>query len=329
LRRASVRTNAKHMTKSSSFDPSQGFTTRFAALIVLLFLCAGVAFYHLYEGWDIVDSVYFCIVTFTTVGYGDFLPLSDLTKAFTVVYMVVGVTVLAQCLGVAAGQLSNSMQAAGEAIKVVPKGARPAEGAASRPRPQLWGMIRSAVLLTLIILVGAACAWLSGDEEKIKTKLDAIYWATATCTTVGYGDMVLTTENGRLFGAVFMLIGVALFAEVAGRFGMVFVDMEKDGHLRRFVERGVTESMIEEMDADHSGNVDRVEFLRFMLVKMGAVEEATFDRIDAFFTDLDADGSGTIDTKDIRNDMRRKEKAKAGATDPALVAPLLPATTEA
>lgn len=38
------------------------------------------------------------------------------------------------------------------------------------------------------------------------------WWAVATLTTVGYGDMVPVTPQGKLFGALIMLIGLGLFA---------------------------------------------------------------------------------------------------------------------
>lgn len=44
--------------------------------------------------------------------------------------------------------------------------------------------------------------------------LDSLYVATQTVTTVGYGDLVPATRNGRLFSTVFMLcgVGVVLYA---------------------------------------------------------------------------------------------------------------------
>lgn len=57
-------------------------------LFVILF---GTFFFHFVEGWSWLDSVYFCIITLTTVGYGDFTPLTDFGKIFNIVYIVIGV----------------------------------------------------------------------------------------------------------------------------------------------------------------------------------------------------------------------------------------------
>jgi len=43
------------------------------------------------EGWGFIDAVYFCIVTMSTVGYGDFSPHTAAGKIFTIIYLFVGI----------------------------------------------------------------------------------------------------------------------------------------------------------------------------------------------------------------------------------------------
>ena len=58
------------------------------ALIVML--VSGTVFYSAVENWSLVDSVYFCVMTLATVGYGDLHPTSSISKIFTMVYFLVG-----------------------------------------------------------------------------------------------------------------------------------------------------------------------------------------------------------------------------------------------
>lgn len=47
--------------------------------------------YMLLEGWRFLDAVYFCVVTMSTVGYGDFAPRTVLGKTFTIFYLFIGI----------------------------------------------------------------------------------------------------------------------------------------------------------------------------------------------------------------------------------------------
>jgi len=64
----------------------------------------GAAFYHRVEGLRWIDAFYFCVVTLTTVGYGDFSPQTDLGKIFTMVYLLIGLGILAGFIGIIANQ---------------------------------------------------------------------------------------------------------------------------------------------------------------------------------------------------------------------------------
>ena len=50
--------------------------------------------YHYLEGWSWVDSLYFSVVAVTTVGFGDLVPTTDLTKLLTVAYVLAGIGII-------------------------------------------------------------------------------------------------------------------------------------------------------------------------------------------------------------------------------------------
>jgi len=63
-------------------------------LIVAGLLGTGTWVYHRFEGWNVLDSLYFSVITLTTVGYGDLSPTRPGTKIFTVVFIIVGIGIL-------------------------------------------------------------------------------------------------------------------------------------------------------------------------------------------------------------------------------------------
>ena len=62
--------------------------------ISLITLVSGTLFYSSVEGWRIIDALYFCVTTLTTVGNSNLVPQSDFAKVFTMIYLFVGVGIM-------------------------------------------------------------------------------------------------------------------------------------------------------------------------------------------------------------------------------------------
>jgi uncharacterized membrane protein YbaN (DUF454 family) len=58
----------------------------------------GTYLYHWLEGWSVLDSAYFVIITLTTIGYGDFSPTTPTTKILTIFFALNGVAILLMLL---------------------------------------------------------------------------------------------------------------------------------------------------------------------------------------------------------------------------------------
>ena len=67
----------------------------FRALLYILvaLLLTGTIYYSAVEGWRIIDAIYFCIMTISTIGYGDFTPKKDVSKIFTIIFAIGGIGV--------------------------------------------------------------------------------------------------------------------------------------------------------------------------------------------------------------------------------------------
>lgn len=73
----------------------------FIALSTLLtWIGVGTVVFHLLEPWSLIESFYFSVVTISTVGFGDLVPSSDITRLFTAIYILIGVSIGVASLGV-------------------------------------------------------------------------------------------------------------------------------------------------------------------------------------------------------------------------------------
>lgn len=54
----------------------------------------GAAVYRWLEGWSWLDSVYFVVITLTTIGYGDLTPTQPVTKLITIFFAINGIVLL-------------------------------------------------------------------------------------------------------------------------------------------------------------------------------------------------------------------------------------------
>lgn len=75
---------------------------RSCILAMVLLLAIGTFSYSLLmsEQWSMLDSLYFSMVTLSTVGYGDLYPTTALAQIFTIVFSILGVSVFGVVLGV-------------------------------------------------------------------------------------------------------------------------------------------------------------------------------------------------------------------------------------
>lgn len=74
---------------SSTEDPE----FRGLLLLTLLLLISGTFFYVHVEHWSYLDALYFCVMTMSTIGYGDFTPTTTLSKIFTIIYSLTSIGV--------------------------------------------------------------------------------------------------------------------------------------------------------------------------------------------------------------------------------------------
>ena len=80
----------------------------FALALVVGYLVLGVGVYSTATDWSVLQSLYYVVVTLTSVGYGDLTVDTDAMRLFTCGYILIGVGVLGTALGEVISSLLNT-----------------------------------------------------------------------------------------------------------------------------------------------------------------------------------------------------------------------------
>ena len=79
-----------------------------------VFVGFGSVMYHFLEGWNWIDCLYFSVITLSTIGYGDFSPVTDAGKVFTVFYIILGVGVILSFINTVHHHFENTRKKKGK-----------------------------------------------------------------------------------------------------------------------------------------------------------------------------------------------------------------------
>ncbi len=131
-------------------------------------------------------------------------------------------------------------------------------------------------IMAVLLVVAASGAYLvehQAQPDGFGSIPDAMWWAVATLTTVGYGDVTPVTPMGKVFGAMVTVIGVGMAALPAGIIASGMTDQLRRRHAtmieeyRHALEDGIID---ENEEADLEAHRRRLGLSRQLVAEIRA-----------------------------------------------------------
>lgn len=88
-------------------------------------------------------------------------------------------------------------------------------------------LVSAVFILLLLLIIAASMLYFAENQvqpENFSSIPAAMWWAVATLTTVGYGDMYPVTQLGKLMASIIAILGIGMFALPTGIIGAGFVE---------------------------------------------------------------------------------------------------------
>jgi hypothetical protein len=117
--------------------------------------------------------------------------------------------------------------------------------------------------------------------------------------TVGYGDLSPQLMGTRLVAVFYLPLCIGIMAKILSQITSVYMDRKAKEAENKFLNRTLTLDDLQKMDFGGDGTVNGEEFLAFMLVAMGKVDQESIDQIKDLFERLDVDDDNCLEISDV------------------------------
>nr|XP_043618333.1 two-pore potassium channel 1-like [Erigeron canadensis] len=252
----------------------------------------------------LLDSIYFCVVTMTTVGYGDIVPETNFAKLLACVFVFIGMGLGGFVLSKAADyiverEVSMFVKAINDRETYGPD--QIFDDAEHETTRLKYKFLLLLTLIVVLVIIGTVFLIVVEDMSFI----DAYYCVCATITTLGYGDKSFSSKRGRVFAIVWILTSTIALAQLF----VYLVELWTQSKQRQLVDwvlrRKLTIQDIENADLDNDKSVSPAEYVVYKLKEMGLVSDQLIMNVMEGFKNLDVDQSGTLTRNDLSASCRQ------------------------
>ncbi|KAL5066388.1 hypothetical protein RYX36_028125 [Vicia faba] len=263
-------------------------------------LCFFLASYQIQgiKTYGFLDALYFCVVTMTTVGYGDLVPNSTIAKLLACLYVFTGMALGGLILSKAADYIVEKQEV--YLVKAICKAEKLGLEEVSKElvtKKSKYKFLLSISTFVVLMITGTVFLYF---VEKLDF-VDAFYCVCSTVTTLGYGDKSFSTPIGRTFAVFWILSSTICLAQCFAYLADFYTEDRQRSLAKMVLTRKFSPRDLEAADLDGDKAVSAAEFVLYKLKEMGKINQEDVIAVMEIFRKLDYDQSGTLTEADFRN----------------------------
>ena len=94
---------------------------------MLTYVLAGAYYFQNSENWSYGNAIYFCVVTLTTIGFGDFVPKTnahgvqnpEISIVFSALYLLFGISLIFMTFEMVQDQVVTTLKKIGSRLRII------------------------------------------------------------------------------------------------------------------------------------------------------------------------------------------------------------------
>jgi len=254
----------------------------------------------------LVEAVYLLSQILTTVGYGDITPAYPRGQVWVAINVILALCLYGSLIMEVASLIGDRVAAAlaaraaaanaGTDSELESQEARTLkEWDAPMPPVDKMPLVKCTIAFAFFATAGVLFWHYFPGEEK--TWLQAVYMSIITLSTVGFGWFNATTEGGKVFGAFWMLLGVASLAGVITSFVELMMQIKANERRDEAGEKlefyRLVKLCTRPVASLGDNGMDSYDFLKFGVLLQGIATQEEVEAIEARYAEL-ADPSGNV-----------------------------------
>lgn len=122
----------------------------------------------------------------------------------------------------------------------------------------------SSIFVVFLLMIIASIVMYGAEHDQqpdiFQNAFSGLWWAMATLTTVGYGDIYPVTELGRVLATVIALLGIGIVAVPTGIISAGFVEEIEQEEIQTSAEGSYAQQLEDLFDLKEKGIISEEEF---------------------------------------------------------------------